>query len=472
MKVHRANAFSELSKVASCAVLMVVFTGTALAHRGIAYAWIYDGNNALVSPNYSLNPSGQTVTASLQSTGVYLVTFPGSGIGVGWDVQTTAYGADSHYCKTGSWGGEAVAVLCFDVAGNAVNTRFTVLAISNSNDKQISFAWANQPTAASYSPDPNYAYNTSGGAITISRSSAGNYGVVFAGLSGVGGTVQITSYGPGNSSCYSNGWGGSSNFDAFVVCEDTGGNPIDEFFVVAIIPHGVAPPTVAFTWANNSSSLSYTPDATYTYNPGGPVTVVRNSPGNYSVTFTGVNATQIAGGDVRATAYATTIRCKVASWGSGGNTDMIANVVCFDLTGTPADAIYQVLVIPPPGFDFFTVTPCRVIDTRNPPGPLGGPALVAHADRSFTIAGNCGIPATALAVAFNFTVTQPTAAGDLRIIPGGSALPLVSTINWSAGQTRANNGIGALGPSGDISVHLDQASGTVQFIADVTGYFQ
>jgi len=472
MRILRATASSELSKVLPWSVLMVFLAGTALAHQGIAYAWIFDGNNALVSPTYSLNPSGQTVTASLQSTGVYLVTFSGSGIGVGWDVQTTAYGADSHYCKTDSWGGDVVAVRCFDTAGNAVNSRFTVLAISNANDKQISFAWASQPTTASYSPDPSYAFNSSGGAITISRTSAGNYEVAFAGLNGVGGTVQVTSYGLGNSSCFSNGWGGSSNFDAFVVCEDTAGNPIDGFFVIAIIPHGVAPPTVAFTWANNSSSPSYTPDPLYTYNPGGPVTVIRNSPGDYSVTFTGVNSTQLPGGDVRAVTYAATVRCKVVSWGSGGNTDMVANVVCFDLTGTPTDALYQVLVIPPPGFEFFTVTPCRVIDTRNPPGPLGGPALAAHSDRSFIVAGNCGIPPSAQAVAFNFTVTQPTAAGDLRIVPGGSALPLVSTINWSAGQTRANNGIGALGPSGDISVHVDQASGTVQFIADVTGYFQ
>src|SRR5262249_48282859 len=32
---------------------------------------------------------------------------------------------------------------------------------------------------------------------------------------------------------------------------------------------------------------------------------------------------------------------------------------------------------------FYTVTPCRLIDTRGPAGPLGGPALVANADRFF-----------------------------------------------------------------------------------------
>jgi hypothetical protein len=118
------------------------------------------------------------------------------------------------------------------------------------------------------------------------------------------------------------------------------------------------------------------------------------------------------------------------------------------------------------------VAPCRVADTRGPSGPYGGPALVANADRNFVVAGQCGIPAGAVAVAFNFTVTQPTGLGDLRTVPGGGALPLVSTMNWRPGQTRANNAIVPLGPSGDILVHVDQASGSVHFIIDVNGYFR
>jgi hypothetical protein len=118
------------------------------------------------------------------------------------------------------------------------------------------------------------------------------------------------------------------------------------------------------------------------------------------------------------------------------------------------------------------LTPCRVADTRGPSGPYGGPALAANADRTFVVAGQCGIPAGAVAVAFNFTVTQPTGLGDLRTVPGGGTLPLVSTMNWRPGQTRANNAIIRLGPSGDITVHVDQGSGTVHLIIDVNGYFQ
>jgi len=125
-----------------------------------------------------------------------------------------------------------------------------------------------------------------------------------------------------------------------------------------------------------------------------------------------------------------------------------------------------------PGASFFSVTPCRVADTRNAAGPYGGPALAANVDRTFVIGGQCGIPSTAVAVSFNFTITQPTAAGDLRVFPAGGGLPLVSTLNWSPSQTRANNAVVALGASADLTVHPDQASGTVHLIVDVNGYFQ
>lgn len=121
---------------------------------------------------------------------------------------------------------------------------------------------------------------------------------------------------------------------------------------------------------------------------------------------------------------------------------------------------------------YFTVTPCRVVDTRRTPdGPLAGPALVAGASRAFALAGSCGIPAAAKALSLNVTVTQPTGAGNLRLFPAGSPVPLASTINWVAGQTRANNAIAPLSATG-LAVQCSQASGTVHLILDVNGYFQ
>jgi hypothetical protein len=62
--------------------------------------------------------------------------------------------------------------------------------------------------------------------------------------------------------------------------------------------------------------------------------------------------------------------------------------------------------------------------------------------------------------------------GDLRLYPAGTPRPGVSTINYQAGQTRANSLAISLGSAGDLAVRCDQASGTVHLILDVYGYFE
>ena len=115
-----------------------------------------------------------------------------------------------------------------------------------------------------------------------------------------------------------------------------------------------------------------------------------------------------------------------------------------------------------------TLTPCRLIDTR----AADAPALEAGQERSFVAAGGCSIPSTARAISVNVTVTQATAAGDLILFPSGSETPATSTISYGAGGIRANNAVVLLGNGGDFTVLCQQASGTVQMIIDVNGYFE
>jgi hypothetical protein len=145
-----------------------------------------------------------------------------------------------------------------------------------------------------------------------------------------------------------------------------------------------------------------------------------------------------------------------------------------DLTfnGVSDAFVVKIAAFPIPATSFYTLTPCRILDTRDPAGPWGGPALSAGAVRTFVIAGRCSVPPTANAVSINATVTQPTARGHLLLFPGDAPQPLVSTINYRSGQTRANNAIVLLGSDGTLKVACGQASGTTQFILDVSGYFQ
>jgi len=136
-------------------------------------------------------------------------------------------------------------------------------------------------------------------------------------------------------------------------------------------------------------------------------------------------------------------------------------------SGTPTNT-----PTPPQVSRFFTVSACRVADTRNAAGPSGGPALVAGAMRAFPVANLCAIPSTAKSVAVNLTVVAPTGVGDLRVYPAGMAMPLASAINFRAGTARANSAVVSLGASGAVAVQCDMPSGGTHLLIDVAGYFQ
>jgi len=121
---------------------------------------------------------------------------------------------------------------------------------------------------------------------------------------------------------------------------------------------------------------------------------------------------------------------------------------------------------------FYSLPPCRIIDTRWPAGPNGAPALSANANRTFPVAVKCGIPATVKAVSVNVTVTQPSAAGNFRLFPSGVSMPGTAVSNFRAGETRANNALVMMNASGQLVIRDDQPSGGAHFILDVNGYFQ
>jgi O-glycosyl hydrolase len=124
---------------------------------------------------------------------------------------------------------------------------------------------------------------------------------------------------------------------------------------------------------------------------------------------------------------------------------------------------------PPAGVSYYTVPPCRAVDTRQ---AAQAPALAPFERRVWTLAGRCGVPGGANAVALNVTVTGPTAAGHVRLAPG-NGLTDSSTLNFVPGQTRANNAVILLATdaTGGIAA-TNRSSGSVHVILDVNGYFQ
>lgn len=122
--------------------------------------------------------------------------------------------------------------------------------------------------------------------------------------------------------------------------------------------------------------------------------------------------------------------------------------------------------------DFYTLSPCRVLDTRNANGAWGGPALGASVQRTFTVAGRCGVPASAKAVVANVTVYHPTGLGSLAVFPGNAFDLGTSVLNFAAWQVVANNSTLPLATDGTGTIGIrNNATGTSHVIMDVTGYY-
>ena len=125
-------------------------------------------------------------------------------------------------------------------------------------------------------------------------------------------------------------------------------------------------------------------------------------------------------------------------------------------------------VVPQP-VQFVSATPCRVVDTRDPDGPFGGPILQGNSTRSFTLpqTPHCNIPAGA-AYSLNVTVVPDGPLGYLTIWPTGQDQPVVSTLNSLDGRIKANAAIVPAGTNGAVSVYV---TNTTHVVIDIDGYF-
>ncbi|HYU35720.1 MAG TPA: hypothetical protein VEW48_26485 [Thermoanaerobaculia bacterium] len=121
--------------------------------------------------------------------------------------------------------------------------------------------------------------------------------------------------------------------------------------------------------------------------------------------------------------------------------------------------------------DFYTLSPCRLLDTRQAYGATGGPALPPTVPRVLVVKSLCGIPAGAKALAVNLTVVNPPGAGFVRLFPGNADPTSTSSINFSTGQTRSNNTVVPLSSSGTGALSLQSSTAGVHVVLDVMGYF-
>ncbi len=123
---------------------------------------------------------------------------------------------------------------------------------------------------------------------------------------------------------------------------------------------------------------------------------------------------------------------------------------------------------PDPG-TFVALTPARIMDTRMGTGASG--PVTAGETIPLQVDGAGGVPASGVsAVVLNVTVTQPQVGGYVTVFPVGSNQPPTSNLNFNPGETIPNLVIAPVGADGKVDFHNGSA-GTIQIIADVSGWF-
>jgi YVTN family beta-propeller protein len=122
---------------------------------------------------------------------------------------------------------------------------------------------------------------------------------------------------------------------------------------------------------------------------------------------------------------------------------------------------------------FYSLPPCRIVDTRNGNGDLGGPFLAGNQTRNFPVLESSCIPTGITPAAYSFNVTAvPHPAhqrlGYLTVWPTGQQQPVVSTLNNPTGTNVANAAIVPAGTNGAIAVYPNNDT---DLLIDINGYF-
>ncbi len=124
------------------------------------------------------------------------------------------------------------------------------------------------------------------------------------------------------------------------------------------------------------------------------------------------------------------------------------------------------------GSVFVPITPVRVADTRTRSLVGTETSIAANTTEKFNLATTAsGIPATASAVAANFTVVAGDAPGYLTAYPTSDAtVPVASDVNWIANEIVPNFTIADTAGTGNVNVYNSRGA-TINLAIDAFGYF-
>jgi hypothetical protein len=191
---------------------------------------------------------------------------------------------------------------------------------------------------------------------------------------------------------------------------------------------------------------------------------VSLAPSLAAATQPGTSTINFPAGDIRANGITVPLGAdgKLDAMYWTGSTSDTVNIL-FDVTGYFSNDVY--------GATYYTITPQRVLDTRS---HSGAATFTSRTKQAFAVGETIG-HLNAMAVTGNVTVVGQTALGYVSLAPSLAATtqPGTSTINFPAGDIRANGITVPLGADGklDAMYWAGSTTDTVNVLFDVTGYF-
>ena len=320
------------------------------------------------------------------------------------------------------------------VASGTLSASRDVAVTLATAERRLAYAFAHEETpAAPYQPMHAFAYNGTGGAIRIGRSTVGRYRVTFERLARIDSTfrdvVLVTAYGSNGERCHIEDWGNAQNqrdLEANVACYLGNGAPVDSRFTAMVVGSRSLPGRHGFaTMIAGAPEAAATPVPNAFSSSGQPVAVDRSAPGSYLVHLNAPRTTLPENYFVSTVGGAPDL-CKVASWNQGE----WASVVCYAPSGAHADARFTLLMLEAgrPGKRF------GIAWANDPTAAIDQPYIPpANYQRS-----SSGIPARVTrlgvgeyAVDFPGLANGGSAAEIVQVSPFGSGLTTCQLQGWT-----------------------------------------
>lgn len=397
--------------------------------------WMRDGSGVLV-PHHASNQVSGLDRDTIQLAGPHLSRIFSAWAGLGSFLRYSSFfGGVAQAIKDDGFDVNAACAMfaaheqsgtCPDYVTSVYGAQPTPNPPPSPNGIRFAYALADQPTVLSYQPAADFAFNGTGGGITINRFDTGEYRVTFDGLPASGpnlsASVAVTAFGSSTITCAVESLESTpASSDVNVRCWDqAAAASADSAFSILLVGNSVLPSPSAFVEGGGPAPLPpLNPFLSWTTGRLAPSVTHNAATGDYNVLLGTGNAALSA---KLVTALGSGARCNDAAGISGG-----LEVKCYDRNAAPADGQFYTIQIaggrPGHRYGFAlannSIAASYIPFTTSSFNSSGGVITITHPSTGHYVANFAGL------------AKQPGQAENVQVTADSSLLTTCGTTGWS-----------------------------------------